>query len=558
MTDGLPELLRELLRVRGVETDADLAAFLDPSLKDLVDPLDGVSGLPGLREAAEEILADLTAGRGIVVFGDYDCDGISATAILARTLSALGAKDVATFLPRRLDEGYGMNDASVGRMLAEHPGVGLVITVDNGINAVEHVAALKARGVHVIVTDHHLPDKTLPDCCVVDPMCESVPAEHPLKRLCGAGVAFFLANALVSLARSAGVYSGPAVSGPLLVLAGLATVTDVMPLLGQNRILVSEALKRFHRLAPIGLRELYDRASRTATASLGSKDFGFLLGPRINAAGRLATADEALELVMSDDREIARESARIVDMRNVERRTIEQKMLDLALSKVVAGAAAQVIDLTGGHIGVAGIVAARVMEKLSPSVPTCVIVDGHGSARAPEGFNVRDALGACAEFLDRYGGHAAAAGFSVRSGQVDAFREKFVAVCASQRGERPEADRTLKPDIWVTPADLTLDFANWIPRLEPFGEGNLEPVFGFRRATVRDVRAGGVDSRHLFFEANGFRAVWWGEGDRLEELRSVSASHPCDLTFTVGTSTYGGAHVELRLRALEASADGSA
>ena len=538
MGGGVPEIIARLLESRGISADG-IDEFLSPSLRDLAPPCE----LPNVDAAAETILAAVRGGRKIVIFGDYDCDGICATAILVRTLSAFGA-DVSAFLPERLSEGYGMSEASVARMLKENTGVGLVVTVDNGINSVENVALLKEKGVDVVVTDHHLPGDTLPDCVVVNPK-----VSHPeiFEDLCGAGVAFLLANELVTKARALGLYSGPSLAGPLLVLAGLATVTDVMPLLGQNRILVAEALNRFDSLAPVGLRSLFSKAARRGVVRHTSKDFGFLLGPRINAAGRIASGAEALRLVLANSQDEADEAARIVNGRNDERKNVEQKMLENALAKIVPSAAAQVIDLPDGHQGVAGIVAARVMERMDPKVPVCVVVGGHGSARAPDGINVRDALAASGEFLNRFGGHAAAAGFSVKEGMVDAFRERFAEVCAglsAEVGSEEHGDGGV--DAWVSPDDLTIEIAEWITRLEPFGEGNPEPVFGMKNAILRDIRPLGAEGRHLALTVNGMRSVWWGRGDIVEELRR-SSSALRDVLFTVEESDYGSHHVELRI-----------
>ncbi|MBO4709433.1 MAG: single-stranded-DNA-specific exonuclease RecJ [Kiritimatiellae bacterium] len=533
----IPQLVERILELRGISAE-EVDEFLSPSIRDLAPPCE----LPNVDAAAETILAAVRAKRKIVVFGDYDCDGVCATAILVRALSAFGA-DVSAFLPERLSEGYGMSEASVSRMLKENPGVGLVVTVDNGINSVENVAFLKEKGVDVVVTDHHLPGDTLPDCVVVNPK-----VSHPeiFENLCGAGVAFLLANELVTKARAQGLYSGQSLGGPLLVLAGLATVTDVMPLLGQNRILVAEALNRFDTLAPVGLRSLFSKAARRGVVRHTSKDFGFLLGPRINAAGRIASGAEALRLVLANNQDEADEAARIVNGRNDERKNVEQKMLECALAQVVQGAAAQVIDLPEGHQGVAGIVAARVMERMEPKVPVCVVVGGHGSARAPDGINVRDALAASGEFLNRFGGHAAAAGFSVKDGMVDAFRERFAEVCAGLSAAAGDEEHGDGVDAWVSPDDLTIDLAEWLTRLEPFGEGNPEPVFGMKGAVLSDIRPLGADGRHLALTVNGMRSVWWGRGDLVEELRRNSSASR-DVVFTIEESDYGGPHVELRI-----------
>ncbi len=544
------KLVLELLSARGVSA-AEAEKFLNPSVRDLVSPL----ALDGVEKAVGTILAAVKAKREIVVFGDYDCDGVSATAILVEAIGIVGGK-VSAFIPARLAEGYGMTAESVARMFRDNPGTGLVVTVDNGINALDEVAALNARGVEVVVTDHHLPTldaagrMLLPAAAaVVNP---KVAAPESLRDICGAAVAFFLANALVTAAKEEGLYSGGPVGGPLLVLAGLATVTDVMPLLGQNRILVAEALKRFRALAPLGLKELYARASRSGAAVLSSRDFGFLLGPRINAAGRLADGSAALELVLAKDVDIAREAARIVDGYNSERREIEARMIEQAKAQVVAGAAAQVIDLPDGHPGVAGIVAARVMEALEPRRPVAVAVGAHGSARAPEGFNVRDLLGASAAFLDRFGGHQQAAGFSVKPGETAAFRAAFAAAAEAQlaAGGVP-ADATEKVDAVLKPSEITLELAEELRRMEPYGEGNPEPRFRLEGVYLKEVRPMGAEGKHLALSIGAVRGVWWGHGAEAEELRARSAS-PVDIDFTIEVSEYGTRHAEFRVVGMSA------
>ncbi len=555
MAEDLPEILRELLEARGL-AGADLERYLSPSLADLASPLD----LPGVAEAADILLEALAERKEIVVFGDYDCDGVCATAILVQALKALsaGAAPVGPFIPERLTEGYGMSEASVSRLLREHPGVALVVTVDNGINSVAPVASLKARGIRVVVTDHHLPGETLPGAdALVNP---KVAAPRHLATLCGAGIAFLLAKRLVAEAKRRGLYGGGNVGGPLLVLAGLATVTDIMPLLGQNRILVAEALNHFHAWAPLGLRELHARAARSAAERLTSRDFGFLLGPRINAAGRLESGMDALELILDTDRERARERARIIDGRNAERKQIEQRMTDEGMAKVVAGAPAQVIDLPDGHPGVAGIVAARVLESLGGTVPVCVLAGGRGSARAPEGFNLRDAFVACDAFLSAYGGHAAAGGFETRPGCVDGFREAMCAYAAARREAGAAAADADAPEAWIETQDVTLELAEAVGRMEPFGEANEEPVFGIRGVCFTKAEPMGADGKHLSVtiasssraSRGGLRAVWWGHGEMAEELRKAGSA-PHDVVFSLFVSDYKERHAELRLRRISRS-----
>ncbi len=572
---GLPPILARLLASRGV-TEEGREAFLDPSLIRLARPND----LPGITDAVRVILPFLRTKRKIVVFGDYDADGVCASAILVTALRRLGGNAEA-FIPHRFKEGYGMTAASLERLLREQKDVALVVTVDNGISSPDEVAVLKKQGIQVVVTDHHLPGETLPEAdALVNPRVRSCPG---CADLCGAGVAFFLASALAQDATEEGLYTGPKFSGPLLVLAGLATVADLVPLKAQNRILVAQSLAYFDRCAPCGLRELRDKAARSA-AALTARDYGFLLAPRINAAGRMKTADVAFNLLVctDEDREMARLLASQIDGFNGARRGFEQTMFQEAcaqiqeacqkkgmseedLSAVVvrgAGCAAKATEKQGWNLGVAGIVASRLLEHYH--VPAAVVVrvrdeerseqeSETGSVRAPDGYNVHDALAAASEHLVRFGGHAAAGGFTVKlkPGAFEAFRTAFTEACTEQRKERALDADARDFDGWVEPGALTLALYADIRRLEPFGEGNPEPIFGLRGVTLREVRVMGVEGKHLslaFVNRDVPRAVWWGHGGMAEELRKHAAK-PYDVLFTLTTSGFDSAlpHLELRI-----------
>ena len=553
---GLPPILARLLASRGV-TEEGREAFLDPSLTRLARSDD----LPGMTEAVQVILPFLHTKRKIVVFGDYDADGVCASAILVTALRRLGGNAEA-FIPHRFGEGYGMTAASLERLWCEHADAALVVTVDNGISSPDEVAKLKVKGIQVVVTDHHLPGENLPKAdALVNPRVQSCPGSADL---CGAGVAFFLASALAQAATEKGLYTGPKFSGPLLVLAGLATVADLVPLKEQNRILVAQSLAYFNRCAPCGLRELRDKAARSA-AALTARDYGFLLAPRINAAGRMKTADVAFDLLVctDEDREGARQLASRIDGFNGERRGFEQTMYQEAcaqidkageedLQAVVAWDAGCVTGATKGqrwHLGVAGIVASRLLEHYH--VPAAVAVGETGSVRAPDGYNVHDALAAASEHLVRFGGHAAAGGFTVKPGAFEAFRAAFTTACAKQRKEHALDADARDFDGWVEPGDLTPGLYADLRRLEPFGEGNPEPVFGLRGVTLREVRVMGVEGRHLslaFVNRDVPRAIWWGHGGKAEDLRK-HAARPYDVFFTLTTSGFDSAlpHLELRV-----------
>lgn len=520
---------RKLLEKRGIE---DIEKFLNPSIKDLELP----SSLPGVDKAAEEIFPFIFNFSKIVVFGDYDCDGICATAVMVRVLRKLGANCDA-FLPERMCEGYGMTNASLDRMLREHPDVALVVTVDNGINSVNEVERLKKMGISVVVTDHHLPGERLPDCTIVNP---SVDAPESLNTICGAAVSFMLANRIVDISKINGKYNGGKLGGEALILAGLATVTDVMPLKGYNRILVYEALRRFNQLAPEGLRKLVELARSDFNATgknernLSVRDFGFLIGPRINAPGRMATGDIALKLVLCDNVELAGKVAREVDRHNSERKKFEQEMMNEAMKSIVPDAPAQVINLPNGKPGVAGIVASRVLESLGGKTPVCVIADSHGSARSPDGFNIRDAFEACSQHLERFGGHAAAAGFSVKEGQIDAFRQ---ALCEYTRSNFiQERNKESSYDIELGFDEITKEFYDEIVLMEPFGEGNPEPLFKMENILIKDAKSFGANGKHLSFRVRDFTAVWWNHGEMADKLSNPQST---DIYFSIKSSDYG-------------------
>ncbi|MBO5940243.1 MAG: single-stranded-DNA-specific exonuclease RecJ [Kiritimatiellae bacterium] len=547
------DIVESLLVKRGIKRE-DIASFLDPSLKQLVK----ASCIPGLAKATDVIIPFVRDSRPIVVFGDYDCDGVCASAILVMALQRIGAK-VSVFLPDRFTEGYGLTPKSIGRMLKENPEVALVITVDCGITSFKEVKTLKERGIAVVVTDHHLPPSVLPECdALVDPKTveqRDVAEMLGVKDLCGAGVAFFLANMIAARATEIGLYKGEKFGAPLLVLAGLATVVDIVPLTAQNRILVASALKTF-RHAPVGLVELLLRAQRRP-AELTSRDFGFLLGPRINAAGRMASAREAYDLLMASEREPAREFAQRVDVRNSERKSVEDRMSKEAVSQIAGAAeAAIVVDDGNGfkwHTGVCGIVASRILDKFN--VPVAVVVGAHGSARAPEGYDIHAALASCESCLERFGGHKAAGGFTVKEGMLEEFRRAFQDICARQRDESGIVCRDgaiPEPDMWISPSDISMELHEGISRMAPFGEGNPEPVFGVRGIVFSDVKLMGENGKHAAFSFAGQRmprATWWNKGNEAEKIRSQSASR-FDMTFTIDVSDWGSEepHVELRIR----------
>lgn len=519
---------------------ASLEAFLNPSLKDLISPFN----LPGIEQAVQVIMPFVNERRKIVVYGDYDTDGVCATAILVKTLRQFGA-DAEGFLPNRIGEGYGLTDAAVKRLLTTYPDIALLITVDNGVNAVEETKAIKERGIAVVITDHHLPGAELPAAdALVNPKVAACPG---CENLCGAGVAFFLAFALTQRAKENGLYTGDSFAAPLVVMAGLATVADVMPLTQQNRILVKRALALF-KCAPIGLRRLYLRVARTGVDELSARDFGFLLAPRLNATGRIASAAIAYDLLMANSVDVADRQVAVVEAKNAERKGIESD-IDREVRELMGsfeGLSAIAVANDQWNSGVVGIVAARLME--AEHIPVAIYANDHGSVRAPEGYNVHDLLSACERTLVRYGGHIAAGGFSVKPGLFDEFRQLFEQACAEQHaafGERVQ--HQVKCDAWLNVSDFTMDLYEDLRLLEPFGEGNPEPVFAIGAVQFAKLDTFGQDKKHLvcqFFEPKLPPAKWWNHG----QTHMLRLGVEYDVYFTLNVTDWGGERrLELRV-----------
>jgi single-stranded-DNA-specific exonuclease len=458
----------------------------------------------GMEEVCDRILSVLRRRGRITVHGDYDVDGVSSTAILVSTLRSLGA-DCDWLIPDRLADGYGLTLATVEKL--RRRGTELVITVDCGIGSVDEVAAARASGIDVVVTDHHLPGEQLPDCPIVHPIV----SEYPFEGLCAAGVAHKLAIALCDAAGKGAVETVRGRSHPCdrdLDLVALATVADMVPLVGENRRLVREGLRLLRDGPRPGLRALMTVASVDPEA-IDSGAIGFRLAPRINAAGRLYRADAGVELMLTDDPDRAAQIAEELDRANAERRWAEQKVLEgaerarSALPPSLAEAPALVLAGEGWHRGVVGIAASRMVERhYRPAV--LLSIDGQrakGSARSVPGFDLVAALGACDRHLVRYGGHRAAAGLELEADRLDEFREDFIAHAASEidpsdlvRMERLDAL------VGVGREGIGMDLARQLESLGPFGMGNPGPRLLVPSGRLREVRPLGEEGKHSRFQ----------------------------------------------------------
>jgi single-stranded-DNA-specific exonuclease len=526
---GISETTASVLIRRGYADPDSAGAFLsgeqpghDPFL------------LGDMAAACEAIRGAVAEGKRICVHGDYDVDGICATALALLVLRELGA-EASWHLPSRFDEGYGVRTETLARLAEE--GCGLVLTVDCGITAVEEVAEAKRLGLEVVVTDHHRPGETLPDC----PLVATRPSEYPFPELCGTGVVYKLGQALL----------GP--ESPLLArnldLVALATIADVVPLVDENRSLAIAGLRSLARTQKPGLRALM-RAARVDPAAVDSGAVGFRLAPRINAAGRLGHPRSALELLLTEDKREAAKLTSELEELNRDRQTVEDRILRSALQQVEEwpeekrGRRGYVLAAEDWHEGVIGIVASRLVERFCR--PVVLIAGGEdewkGSGRSIPAFDLHGALGACSTLLERFGGHRAAAGLSIRPENVEAFAEAFGEHAGGVLSDSDLRRVAVVDAVVPRGTPLTIQLCQELARMAPFGLGNPNVTLLAPACEVADLAAVG-DGKHLRFRVrtedgeDGGSAIAFGMGRQLDRLRAPGRH---DIVFRLQENHWNG------------------
>jgi single-stranded-DNA-specific exonuclease len=536
----VPATLARLLAQRGYDRVDTAKRFLRPSLGTLSDPL----ALPGIPEAVEIVAGAVRAGTTVLVHGDYDVDGQCGTALLTRALRAAGAT-VVPFIPNRMRDGYDLGPA--GLAAARAAGAGLIVTCDCGTTARATIAEARAAGIRVVVTDHHVPGDLPPADAIVNPRLGD--PEAPWADLCGTGVAFKLVQALVP------VLGLPAnLPLHLLDLVALATVADVVPLTDENRVLVRYGLRKLQETGWAGLRALIE------VAGLGDKPVraghvAFVLGPRLNAAGRIGEAMDGLALLLTDDPADALDRARRLDTQNAQRQELDQRILQEAVDVIERDVDLDeryglVLASDAWHPGVIGIVASRVVERYArPAM--LVAFDGEvgkGSGRSISGFDLHAALAACAPHLVRYGGHRMAAGVTVARGQLEAFREAFNRVARERLAPEDLVPRR-RIDALVRLDELNLDLERLLRHLEPCGAGNPTPVFGVLGVAVREARPVGSNHLRLLLEdaAGRIPAIGFDWADRVDPAWWQA---PVDVAFQLQQNEWRG-DVSLQARIIE-------
>jgi single-stranded-DNA-specific exonuclease len=522
------ECIARLLLRKGFRCAEEVNSFLRPRLSSLSDPF----LLPQMDPAVSRILAALDRRERIVLFGDYDVDGVTSLALLAEVLRAYGGAPE-LFLPLRMEEGYGLSPESVERCVGRYRPQ-LLIAIDCGTSSVKEIVDLRKRSVEVIVLDHHEPKSALPDCvAIVNPKI----ADSGFEYLCSVGIVFKLCHALLK--------TRPLPDFDLkskLDLVALGTVADIVPLEGENRVLVQRGAIEIARTSRIGLRKLMQVAG--VRPPILPEDIGFRLGPRLNAAGRLSTAEKSLRLLLTHDEAEGTMLAAELDQQNRERQKVEKQIFDAAIEKIENGFdaardAAIVVGARGWHPGVLGIVASRIARRYHR--PTIVIgFDenglGKGSGRSIEGLNLVEALDSCAERLDKFGGHEMAAGVALHEGNLDLFAEEFRKAARELLSEEA-LQPCVRLDHELAFTEIDIDFLHWHEMLQPFGNGNPQPLF-----IARDVDPVGparvVNEKHLIFrlrQSNRHRRAVYFDG-----VTNPLPPSPWDIAFRIRADNYEG------------------
>ena len=532
-----PEAAR-LLFSRGIKDEDSLSRFLAPSLDDLHDPY----LLHDMDKAVNRIRRAIEQGEFILVYGDYDADGMTSASILKETLEQLGAECL-VYLPNRFTDGYGPN-ASVYKYFIEQQGISLIVTVDNGVAGHEAIDLAQSMGVDVIVTDHHSLPEVLPDAhAIVHP--EHPEADYPFKHLAGCGVAFKLACALLE-----------EVQVELLDLVAIGTIADMVSLTDENRIMVQYGLEILRNTQRIGLQELFEVAG-ISSSDLTEETVGFQLAPRLNALGRLDDPNPAIDLLTGFDDEEVREIALMIQEKNEERKEIVQAIYEEAKSLVDPNKSVQVLAKEGWNPGVLGIVAGRLLEELGQTVIVLNIEDGRakGSARSIEAVDIFEALDPHRELFIAFGGHAGAAGMTLEVDKLEALSELLEAYI-TEKGLDVATKNNLRLDENLDLDALTIETVKNFERLAPFGMDHQKPVFYIRDFQVENARTMGAGNAHLKLKISkgsaNFEVVAFGKGSLATEFAQVK---DLELAVTLSVNQWNG-QTTLQLMMVDARVDG--
>ncbi|MEL7497816.1 MAG: single-stranded-DNA-specific exonuclease RecJ [Planctomycetota bacterium] len=547
-------IVAQLLAARGITSPEQVATFFDLKMTGLRPP----DQLPGIPQAVTAIAAAITKQKRIFVYGDYDADGMTSTAIMVRCLKLLGA-NVAYFVPSRLDDGYGLSIETLDRLRKR--GAEMIISVDCGIGSIKEVEFANSQGIEIVITDHHHPGEKLPEAAaIVHPDLPGT--DYPFAGLCGAGVAFKLAWALCTHH-----HGSPKLPLPMreflfsaVSLAAIGTVCDVVPMKDENRIIVHHGLNCLRSYATLGLKHLMEKAGCLTKDRLDASDLGWGVGPRLNAAGRLAQAQLGVELLICENENRAAELAEYIDALNKDRKSLEIQ-IQRSAEKLIEEKfnpereSALVLANDDWHLGVIGIVAGRLAERYQrPTVLISLDPNGErpgvGSCRSACGVDLYEVLSGCRDHLDKFGGHSGAAGVSIEPSKIDEFREDFCQQVVEQVS-LDELYQDLDVDAEAMVGHLTISMMNELQKLAPFGHENPSPVLAVKGVTLREVRTMGTEDQHLSVRmeqhGNLIRAVAFGKGEWAESLSCEDDQH-YDFAFKPVINDFRGQYnVEMHL-----------
>lgn len=544
----LPPVIATILLNRGIEGASAVHSYLSKSMQAVHNP----NGLTDMTAAVQRICTALSSGEKTVIYGDYDVDGITSTALLYSFLKSQGA-NVSYYIPKRKEEGYGINIMAVNKLSKE--GTKLLITVDCGITAVGEVEFARLQGMDVIITDHHTCKEKIPKAvAVINP--KRPDCEYPFDGLAGVGVAFKL---VLATAMELGLSTRECFD-QYVELAAVGTVADVVPLLDENRIIVDRGVASLAATKRPGLRALLE-VSGADKRPLSASTIAFTIAPRLNAAGRLSSATTAVELLLETDPERALAIAKELDGENKERQQTEQKIYDEALELIAEDPNAPqkkvlVLAKEGWHQGVIGIVASKINELY---YRPCILISyengvGKGSGRSIPSFNLFDALTHCEDLLSAFGGHAVAAGLSMNTSDLEAFTKKINDYANSVL--KPEdLLPAVKIDCQIRPEDVTLAAAKLLTKLEPYGMGNEKPSFAIRQVQITAIATMGVEDKHLRMRLASGNCVINAVGFQMGSYaRRLQAGDLVDVAFSMDINHYQGTEtVQLILKDIKKS-----
>jgi len=539
---GIHPLMAAVLRNRGVATEAAIRDFLQPSLDRLHDPC----SLPDIEPAVARLVRAVENQEHVLVHGDYDVDGITACVLMTSFLRRLGV-DVSYYIPHRIKDQYGLSPQAVSRATEE--GIELIVAVDCGVSAHEAIATARSAGADVIVIDHHEPGPQLPEeALIIDPKRSD--SQYPESELAAVGLCFKVASAVCQALE----VSQTSLQRAFLDLVALGTVADMVPLRGENRLMAASGLKLLPQTRKIGLAALLDMCG--LDSQITARDVSYRIAPRLNAVGRLADANEAVELLLTDDQVEANRLVNYLDSLNRERRDEQsrvyqeaQEMIDE--SEELQQAPALVLDSEGWHIGVVGIVASHLLERYRRPAMVLVHEDdqARGSARSVEGLDIAEALQSCSDLLVKHGGHAAAAGLTIQRANLPAFRQRMNDLVVKALGPDGWQAR-LRADAVVDLAEIDGSLLEDLQALEPCGQDNPQPRFVARDVEVSSCRRVGSPERHLKLQVNSEKGHWLAKAGGW-----IQPGQRIDICFTPEFNEYMGAR-ELQLR-LESVRPGS-